>query len=125
MAKNQKFERNSPLKMSVIAGTVSGEPVAKGSLSGVALNDRDADGFATVAREGVYKVPVVASTDDSSPTGGSSAVAEGDKLYVNAATGVVSKDTSGTVFFGWATEAVSAGQQATIAVALSGGGFGA
>lgn len=120
MARNQKFERNSPLALTVPVGTVSGEPVSSGHFSGVALVDRATDGTASVAREGVFKVPVVASTSTGSPTGGSSAVAQGDKLYVDAASQVVSKDNAG-VFFGLAYEPVNAGQVATIAVALSGG----
>jgi outer membrane receptor protein involved in Fe transport len=41
--------------MTVNTGTVSGEPVAKGFLSGVALKDADSNLKAPVAREGVFK----------------------------------------------------------------------
>lgn len=118
MAQNRKFEKGSPIKMAVIAGTESGDAVATNKVSGVALKDRDSDGYAPVAREGVFTLSVSATTNDASLAGGASAVAWGDQLYVNASTGVVSKDSTGTVPLGYAMGAVSSGEQASIDVLI-------
>ena len=121
MATNRVFELgggHKTITMPVISGTVSGDAVATVGISGVALTDRDADGNATVCvGNAAFDLPVAAGTDDTSPLANGSAVAVGDLIYVNATTGVVSKDAGG-VLLGYALETVTSGETATIRVML-------
>lgn len=115
MATNRKFAHGAPLSVAVASPTVSGDPVVLGSMGGgVALTDYDADtGKATVDWEGVYELSVAAIN-----AGGNSAVVAGTPLYYTAGdTPKLNKKTTG-VFFGWALEAIDAGETATIMVRL-------
>lgn len=59
MATNEVYKYGNSIPLPVPDGTVSGDPVVVGQLTGVAQTDRDADGNATVALIGAYNVPVV------------------------------------------------------------------
>jgi hypothetical protein len=95
---------------------LSGQPCRVGSLTGVALNNEDADGKVVMdCREKSWNLSVKGVDDD-----GNSAVAIGQNLYyvdadIDDGTGFLSKKESGR-FFGIALGAVSSGQTATIEV---------
>lgn len=111
MAKNQIFASGRQLTVAVASGTASGDPVLVGTMTGVALEDRDSNGNAPVAFDGVYDLSVKAIDD-----AGNSAVALGDHIYlVNADTPKLSKKASGN-FFGFALEAITGGSTDTIRV---------
>lgn len=113
MAKNLVFAEGRRLNLPVGAGVKSGDPVAIGAMTGVALNDRDAAGNATVDFGGVYELSVKAVSDV-----GNSAVAVGDQLYfVVGDTPKLSKKSSTGLYFGFALDAVGSGETATIRVA--------
>jgi len=78
MAKNRVYEDGKQLNLPVIAGVVSGGPVIVGMIPGVALTNRDADGFATVQTDGVFNVSV---------TGAIASV--GLPVYITSATGAL------------------------------------
>lgn len=113
MAKNLVFAEGRKLTLPVGAGVKSGDPVAIGAMTGVALNDRDAAGNATVDFGGVYELSVKAVSDV-----GNSAIAVGDQLYFVAGdTPKLSKKSSTGLYFGFALDAVNSGETATIRVA--------
>lgn len=116
MAKNE-VSNATRRKLAVPSGTVSGDPVAVGSLVGVAETDRDSDGNAIVCiAPRIWRLSVK-GVDGS----GNSAVAVGDKLYYNSGdTPKINKKTAG-VAFGEALEAVSSGATATIEVLVTQG----
>lgn len=108
MAKNRRYAGAFQLSLPVASGTVSGDPVLIGdSLPGVALTDRDSDGEATVRMIGAFSVEVVAGA----------AMAVGDSVYIDAATGVLS-DTDTGVFFGYLLEAIAGASTVTRAVKI-------
>lgn len=76
MAKNIIFENLFTRTLPVSSGVVSGEVAKVGSLVGVALNDRDAAGKATLGFGGVISVTAAAAT-----------YAEGDAIYGHATGG--------------------------------------
>lgn len=117
---NNKVQEGDVLTLAVPVGTVSCDPVLVGGIVGVAEIDRDTDGEATVATEGVFDLSVKAITD-----AGNEAIGIGDPLYINLAdTPKISKKASGH-FFGYALETVSSGSTATINVKLGeAGGLG-
>jgi predicted RecA/RadA family phage recombinase len=78
MAKNRVFADSDFLYLPVIAGVVSGGPVIVGMIPGVAITDRDAAGFATVATKGAFNVSV---------TGAIASV--GLPVYITSATGAL------------------------------------
>jgi len=101
------------LRVPVGAGIESGDPVVVGGITGVALVDRDSDGYAVIRRKGVFNLEVN-GVDGS----GNSAVAIGDSIYyVTGDTIKLSKKATG-VLFGYALEAVASGASATIKVLL-------
>lgn len=114
MATNRVFHSGRVLRVTVPSPTTSGDPIAVGSMAGVALTDYDAvDGKATVDFGGVYDIPVKAING-----GGNSAIVEGAPLYyVSGDTPPVSKKTTG-VFLGYALEGVDSGEEATINVRI-------
>ena len=113
MAKNTIFTPGESLELPVPALTLSGDPVVLGQLPGVAQNDRQADGNATVALVGVHDLPVKGIDG-----GGNVAVAPGDILYLTFAdTPKISKKATG-VRFGYALEAVTSGATDTIRVSV-------
>jgi hypothetical protein len=92
-------------------GKKSGDPVVKGTITGVCITDTDASGNVVVDLGGVYDLSVKA-VDDS----GNSAVAIGDKIfYVVGDTPLLSKKASG-YFFGYALEIITSGATDTINV---------
>lgn len=117
MAQNRVFEDGKQLSMAVASTVGSGDPVAIGNLSGVALTDYSAStGKATIDFGGVYDLSVKA-VDNA----GNVAIAVGDPIYlVSTDTPVLSGKTVG-VFFGFALEAITSGSTATIKVRLAGG----
>lgn len=86
----------------------SGDPVVYGQLPGVALTDEDADGLTTVALDGVWNLAVKGETTSNA------AVSAGDILYYDS--GVVNKDSSNGIRFGYALGAVDSGATTTIPV---------
>ncbi|MFO7172048.1 MAG: DUF2190 family protein [Bacillota bacterium] len=112
MAKNF-VQEGIRLRLPVPTGVRSGDPVAVGQLTGVALIDRQEDGTATVQVAGVFNLPVQAVDG-----GGGSAVAVGDPIYIQADR-TLNKDANG-VLFGHALATVAAGATATIPVRLKG-----
>ena len=110
MAKNFVQEGKN-LTLPVGTGVKSGDPVAVGEIVGVALTNADDNGYATVQTEGVFKLSVVGNdgTNDAS-------ISVGDALYYNA--GTINKNTAG-VLFGYALEAVGAGETKTIDVLIA------
>jgi predicted RecA/RadA family phage recombinase len=114
MATNKAFELAIDLNLPVASGTVSGNPVAVGALSGVATYDRDANNNSTVDMIGAYNLSVTAADDN-----GNVAIAIGDPIYADTATPpALTKKRSGRLF-GFALAAVTSGSTATIAVKLA------
>ena len=115
MATN-KVQEGKTLYMAVQSGVTSGDPEMVGAIGGVALTDRDAAGYATLAVEGVYDLSVKGVND-----AGNSAVAIGDLLYwVTGDTPQISKKSTAGKLFGVALEAVNSGATETINVKLVG-----
>lgn len=73
MATNEVYREGDNLSLPVAEGVLSGAPVQVGSLMGVALTDRDADGYATVRLKGVFDLEVTGAV-----------VAVGDPVYIAA-----------------------------------------
>jgi len=92
----------------------SGDVVNVGTLTLVAHGDQDADGkFVGFfgAPTMIYNLVVHGRGD-----GTNTAVAIGDKLYVDAADDQLNKDSANGTLFGIALGAVTSGQNATVAV---------
>jgi len=99
------------LYLAVPSGTESGDPVLVNGVTGVALIDRDTDGYATVAVNGVYDLSVKAIDDTGNCT-----IEVGDPVYINMDDTVpLTAKASGT-YFGLALEAVAIGATTTINV---------
>jgi predicted RecA/RadA family phage recombinase len=93
----------------------SGDPCVVGQLPGVAETDAAATtDVIPVLAKGVVSVSVT-GTD----SGGNSAVAFGDKLYIDGSTAAITKNNT-KVFFGIALGAVTSGATGTIDVRLAG-----
>jgi predicted RecA/RadA family phage recombinase len=108
MAKNRVFADGDYLYLPVIAGVVSGGPVVVGMIPGVAITDRDAAGFATVATKGVFNVSVTGAIASA-----------GLPVYITSATGaLVVAPGVGIQVFGHALTTKGAGA-ALIAVRLA------
>lgn len=118
MAKNIIYPGHSiNLTLPVPAGTVSGNPVEIVDLHGVVLDDRDADGNATVKCPLAYVADLLVTAKNN---GGNSAVAVGDKLYYDAAENPdeLNKDVTNGKLFGYALETIGAGLTDTIKVGV-------
>lgn len=117
MAANRVYEEGKQLAMAVASTVASGDPVAIGNMTGVALTDYNAvSGKATIDFGGVYNLSVKAVNN-----AGNVAVSIGDPIYLVAGdTPVLSKKSVG-VFFGYALEGITSGQTATIMVRSAGG----
>jgi len=96
-----------------VADKKSGDPVAVGEIVGVALNDTDDDGEVRVKTSGVFNLAVTGK--DASNT--NVAVNIGDAIYYD--NGVLNKDATNGVLFGYALGAVAAGATATIPVKIA------
>jgi predicted RecA/RadA family phage recombinase len=110
MATNEVFKVGDYISVNVGADIPSGRPFAVGTLVGVLTTGTQTStsidsggnlhtnrygvgnqtGYASVALDGAFRVPVAAGT----------AYAVGDLVYVTAATGVISKTSGGNVPFG-------------------------
>lgn len=112
-------ETHTPENLRVVASyptaPVAGGVVIYGYLAGIAEGDEDADGY-TVTRFGPW-VGDLEVTDIN--TGG---IAVGAPLFASRATPVVVSNLSTGVFLGWANEAISTGETATIEVIKAGYG---
>jgi predicted RecA/RadA family phage recombinase len=93
----------------------SGDPVVRGTIVGVATIDAAAttDGI-PIKTDGVFDLSVTATN-----AGGNVAVAIGDRLYIDGASAVISKDSTKTPF-GKALAAVTSGATAVIEVKVTG-----
>ena len=118
MALDDAFQPTTYINLAVPAGIVSGDPVSVGFIVGVAQTTRDSSGNATIKIQPTWAVsiPVIGQTTISSPVT-NSAVAVGDKLYVDNTTKTISKDATGK-FFGYALGTVLSGATTTITVLL-------
>ena len=100
MADNQSYPTGRYLEVAVPSGTVAGDPVNKGNLSGIALYDRDSNGNAVIDRAGVYNIEVTAKDTANSAWG--SDVTVGTELYIDDGSGsldpgtVTPDETNGT-----------------------------
>ncbi len=117
-ATNDTYQDTSFLNIAVPAGIVSGDPVSIGFITGVAQTTRDTAGNATIriAPKPAVLLSVIGQTTISSPVT-NSAVAVGDKLYVDNTTKAVSKDATGK-FLGYALGTVISGATSSISVLL-------
>ena len=110
MAKNFVQEGKN-LTLPVGTGVKSGDPVAVGELVGVALTNADDNGYATVQTEGVFKLSVVGNDGTNAVS-----ISIGEALYYD--NGTINRNTAG-VLFGYALEAVGAGETKTIPVKIA------
>src|SRR5262245_46850948 len=126
MAANQMFDFGGLWtlsgKASVPASPLSGSPALFGTIPGVALVDEDADGYCTLAINGVWSLSVYAHNGSAG-----AAINNGDSLYIDATSLVISKDTNDrfigkaydrTTAFG--SQLIASGAVGTIGVLLSG-----
>ena len=107
-----RVQPGKQMHLPVTSTKVSGDPEMVGDLPVVLLGDPDAGNEADCALEGVFDLPVVASSGSAN-----SAVSIGDALYFDE--DEISKDASGKAY-GNAVEAIAAGGSATINVRLKG-----
>lgn len=108
MATNRVFADARKLSYAVPSGVSSGDPVMIGAMPGVALTDRDDEGFATVDHGGAYRLAVEATEG---------AIAVGDVLYFQSVGDPLDNDDGGD-HFGYALQAVASGLEASIPVKL-------
>lgn len=114
MATNVVFKPGEQMQYVVShpATPASGDPVRIGEMTGIAETDEHDDGTTSVDTGAFVATFSVKAVN----TGGNSAVALGDMLYyVDADTPVLSKKDTGRLF-GYALEAITGGQTATIRV---------
>ncbi|MFC6080926.1 DUF2190 family protein [Sphaerisporangium aureirubrum] len=112
MATNILFEDGDQLRLvcSAPATPNSGDPVLVGQLPGVALTKEDSAGYTTVKLNGVAELPVKGETTTNA------AVTYGDVLYYDS--GVINKDSTNGVRFGYALGAVNSGATTKIPVKI-------
>lgn len=113
MALNRVRERAFQVSLPVPEGTTSGDPVAVGSLVGVALIDRGKDtaGEATIQMVGSFEFEVIGKKGAEEK-----AIAVGEPVYLKE--GKLSADSGGTLF-GYALQAVAKGKTETIEVKIA------
>lgn len=121
MAKNLIFKKPDNLALTV-SGALSGDPVAVGGVTGVALMDAEDDGTCIIRRKGVFELNVEGVNmveNESVWEYGNVAVSVGDKLYYDATRAIkINKNDHSGTFFGYALETVGSGANATIQVLL-------
>ncbi len=115
MAEEWRYPKGDQIVLTVPGASI-GDAVASGWITGVALTDAEIDGRVTVKRCGSHILAVTAVDDD-----GNSAIAEGDCLFYQGLGLPLSKVKDGKVPFGWALEALNAGETGEIEVLLAGG----
>lgn len=117
MADNIKYPGPGvSLNVAVPVGTVSGDPVEIVDMHGVALTDRDSNGYATVKFGFMYVADLAVEAVNHTV---GSAVAIGDKLYYDsAATIKINKDSTDGKAIGYALEAIVSGSSDTIMVGM-------
>ena len=126
MATNKAIERAVSFPVAVPTTCLSGDLVVVGNMAAVLETSYNAlTGKATASFEGAYFLTVSALSSESPAV--NSAVKPGDKLYLNGGTldattnvttgGTLDKNSAGT-FVGFALDAITAGQTATIRVRL-------
>lgn len=105
MASKIIVETTETLTIACPSGAVEGDVIRNGFIIGVALRDRDTNGYTTIKipRSFVLRATTVASQTLIGSAGSGSAIALGDKLYLDTVTPsqVISKDSAG-VFIGYA-----------------------
>lgn len=112
MANNIRFEHAIRLSLPVASGTESSDPVLVGSIPGVAVTDRDADGNATVSIAGGAVADVsLASAVVTTP---------GTILYITSAGVVSATSAANSAVYGAALAAKSSGAAAVVPVLLAG-----
>ena len=122
MATNRVYAEGRFLYLEVPEGTESGDPVVVGDIPGVALTDRDSEDKATIDTSGAYKLTVNAKEYDTDAYA-NKAVSIGDIVYHdedNPDEGDlnVAEDADNAVRFGYALEAVNAGEEEEILVKI-------
>lgn len=116
MALNQVYDEADQIKVPVAEGIKSGDPLfleGDANIPAVALTDRGSDGEATVEMRGGFRFSVSSKKGEEAKT-----TKIGDKLYLDAATKKISKDT-GKTLFGYALGAIGSGESAEIVVKLA------
>ncbi len=111
MSKNRVYENGNSFPVTVPAGTVSGNPVVVGQLRGVARNDRQSDGRATVDFKGVYRLSVEGWSGAAA-----AAIAVGAIIYYDAGRTPKLNVNEAGVRFGYALDPVASGATTTIRV---------
>jgi predicted RecA/RadA family phage recombinase len=111
MATNNRFAWSDSLSLPVASGVESGDPVIVGDLPGVALTDRatggdkaggNADGFATVALDGVFDLEVTGALAAAgtpvyiTPAGALTATVSTNKLFGYSVPGFTADGTKGS-----------------------------
>ena len=121
MANNLVFKKPDNLALTV-AGAKSGDPVAVGGITGVALMDAEDDGTCIIRRKGVFELEVEGThvvLNETVWEYANVAVNIGDKLYYDAAKTIkINKNDHSGTFFGYALGTVGSGAHATIQVLL-------
>lgn len=100
-----------------------GDPVICGDLVGVALNGANAaTDYIVIDTEGIWTGTVYGTCYDGTSNGADSAVAQGEQIYINTTTALLSKnsDVACQRPFGWALGAVEAGSSVVMAVKVHG-----
>lgn len=116
MATNEVYRDADHITLPVVASVVSGEVVVVGSLIGVAMTTRDADGNASVTRKGAHTVTAAAAT-----------YAVGDPIYGHAADGgavtarvlLIDKTSTTGTLIGYSLEAKTLAAAGELVVALA------
>jgi predicted RecA/RadA family phage recombinase len=115
MAKNRELEHGRTIKLIPTAApnatAQSGDPVLIGQIPAIALETADAavgTGKCTVQTDGVFRLPVKGETTTNA------AVAPGDIVYYDA--GVINRDNTNGVRYGYALDPVISGATTTIRV---------
>lgn len=111
MAKNRAFAEGKNLTLPVPEGVVSGQAVAVGQITGVALDNRYADGTTVIATRGVYELEVKGANK-----AGNKKIEIGDIVYIKG--GVIGVNNEEGVRFGYALEVVESGATTKILVKL-------
>jgi len=100
-----------------------GDPVVCGDMVGVAMNSASAaTDYIVIDTEGIWRLTVYGTCYDGTSNGADSAVVQGEQIYINTTTALLSKDSDVARQrpFGWALGPVEAGKFIVIAVKVHG-----